>query len=102
MGRARSEDSCRCQQAPAWLRSLLANIKTSWSFLLQSCGSAAASLQMFEGKKHERWGEGLVSESLLSAAFTAANGIAHGALVVHVNLFRWWLQLKERAASSPV
>lgn len=96
---ARREDSRVCQQALAWLRSLLANIKTSWGFLLQSCGPAAASLQMVEGKKHEKWGGGSVSESLLSAAFTAANG----ALVVHMNLFRWWLQLKGRvAASSPV
>lgn len=94
------EDSRGRQQSLAWLRSLLANVKTSSDFLLRSCGPVAASFQMFKGKKQERRGEGSVSESPFSAAFITVNGIAHGILVVHVNLFRWWLQLKGHVAVS--
>lgn len=58
---------------------------------------------MFKGKKAREAGEGSVSESPFSAAFITVNGTAHGILVVHVNLFRWWLQLKVHVAvSSPV
>ena len=83
----------------------MANVKTSSDglHLLWFCGPAAASLQMFKGKKQERRRESSVSESPFSAAFITVDGLAHGILVVHVNLFRWWLRLKGRAAvSSPV
>lgn len=44
--------------------------------LLQSCGPAAASLQMLKGKERERRGPGWVSESPFRAAFVAVNGRA--------------------------
>lgn len=86
--------------AASGMLEVLAHIKASSDFLLQSCGAVAVSLQMFKGQKQEEEGEGWGSESPFSAAFMAVNGIAHGVLVVHVNLFRWWLQLKGRAAAS--
>lgn len=43
-------------------------------FLLQSCGPAAASLQMLKGKEQERRGPGWVSEIPSRAAFVAVNG----------------------------
>lgn len=99
--KARGQDSLGCQQSLSWLRSPLANVKTSPDFLLRSCGPAAAFLQMFKGKKQERRGEGSVSKSPFRTAFITVNRIAHGILVIHVNLFRWWwLQLKGRVTVS--